>query len=101
MRLSPTVLAFIAASGLVGLSSSQAKANPWSDVQTNSTTEQDQNQGNTSLVGEAVASLPEAMTVAQPLTLQAAQEANGSGAEALAPMPVAADEASAASGGSF
>jgi outer membrane protein insertion porin family len=98
MRLSPTVLAFIAASGLVGLSSSQAKANPWFDAQTNSTTEQDQNQGNTSPVGEAVASLPEAMTAAQPLTLQAAQEANGSGAEALAPMPVTEAEASAAPG---
>jgi outer membrane protein insertion porin family len=100
MRLSPTVLAFIAASGLVGLSSSQAKANPWSDAQTNSTTEQDQNQADTSLVGEAVASLPEATLTAQPLTLQAVQGGDESGADALAPMPAAEEETGATAGAS-
>jgi outer membrane protein insertion porin family len=97
MRLSPTVLAFIAASGLVGLSSSQAKANPSPNAQTHSTTEQSQDPSVDAAVEGVVASLSEPDEPPQPRTLQAAQEAEPHGADALAPDPDPAPTAAPAS----
>jgi hypothetical protein len=79
MRVSPTVLAFIAASGLVGLSSSQAKADPLSDAQTASAPGQESAPTPT----DAPAALANSAPQAQPLSLEDATQADNYAAESL------------------
>jgi outer membrane protein insertion porin family len=85
MRVSPTVLAFIAASGLVGLSSSQAEANPLPETQATSPSGVNQDPSG-DLLSRGSAD-PEARVddVAQPQSLQEARQAVGQGAAALSP----------------
>jgi len=85
MRVSPTVLAFIAASGLVGLSSSQAEANPLPETEANSTS--GINQGPSGGLSSRNTAAPgaNADTAAQPLSLQESRQTEGQGASALSP----------------
>ena len=89
MRVSPTVLAFIAASGLVGLSSSRAEANPLADAPLPPAS--GQNHSPEGAIDEAQASLP-----AQPQSLETARQADTSDAAALETEPAATTTTSAA-----
>lgn len=95
MRVSPTVLAFIAASGLVGLSSSQAKASPFPDAPSAATAEQEVPPSGGRLQGDTLTLAPQGM--AEPLSLTEARQGGDHAADALGGESVASPVPSTAS----
>ncbi len=92
MRVSPKVLAFIAASGLVGLSSSQAKANPLLEPQSASASEQNYFPSGSGSQGD-ISELATGAESPQPLSLEAAQAMDDYGAASLVPRSGSPDPA--------
>ena len=99
MRVSPTVLAFIAASGLVGLSSSQAKADPLPDPQSASASEQNHHPTGNGSYGDTSNRVGMSEAQPQPLSLESAQSMDSYGAAALEPPGLSTDAAEAGASG--